>query len=282
MIVALTMVAGLAAAAASVEVRRWRAVERVAARLDRPAARRPAPDALRRAVDRAGIDADPRTLLDLWVCTVLVTIATTPIVSGAPIALVVVVAGPPMALALARNRADRLRTSQIPLALDAAASALRGGASLPTAIDEASTLGGPLGTELEIVARRCRDGLDVRTAVGDWADAGGPDTALAGASLTMAASVGGPAADALESAAASLRQRAAAKDEVAALSVQARLSAGVLSAAPVAFTFLLATVDPASAAFLLRTPAGWACIAVGATLDAAGALWMHRLVRSAT
>src|SRR5690606_19512791 len=112
-------------------------------------------------------------------------------------------------------------------------------------------------------------------ALAEWTDADAIDGAgrLAGAALVVAADLGGPGADALDAAAASLRDRAAAVDEVTALSVQARLSALVLTAAPVAFALLLTSIDPTSAHFLLRTPAGWICVTVGLALDAAGALW---------
>ena len=282
MVIALVVTAVLAGALAWSESRRWWTGGRVLARLGASPARRAAPAVLRRVVDRAGLEIEPRVLLDLWIAAVAIAAAATPVVAGAPVALVVVLIGPPAGLTMGRNRAARIRAAQLPLALDAVAGAMRGGTSLAAAIEEAASIGGPLGRELTDVARRCRDGLDIGSAVAEWAATSGPDTALAGASLTMAASVGGPAADALESAAASLRQRAAAADEVAALSVQARLSAGVLSAAPIAFTFLLATVDPGSARFLLRTPAGWACIVVGIALDALGGWWMHRLVRRAS
>lgn len=280
--IALVVVVGLAGMVAWSEARRWWTGGRVLARLGPRTPTRPAPRAVARAVERAGVETDPRTLFDLWVASVLVTAAATPIVAGAPVALAAVLAGPPAALAAGRNRAGRIRVGQLPLALDAIAGSLRGGAALASAISEAASIGGPLGREFDDIGRRCRDGLDIRSALEHWAETGGSDVALAAASLTMAASVGGPAAAALESAAASLRQRAAAADEVAALSVQARLSAVVLSAAPLAFTFLLATVDPGSARFLLRTPAGWACIVVGIALDGIGGWWMHRLVRRAS
>lgn len=276
------LVGGVALVTTYSGVRTWWSSVGVLERLDVPTLRRPAPKVLQRAVERAAIDVEPRLLLDIWIGAAVVAGAATPVVAGAPVALAVVVLGPPAALVAARDRADRLRTAQVPLALDAIAGSLRGGAALSVAIAEAASIGGPLGRELGEVARRCRDGLDVRVAVEAWAVDPEPDTALAGASLTMAASVGGPAADALESAAVSLRQRASAGEEVAALSVQARLSAIVLSAAPVGFTFLLATVDPGSARFLLGTPAGWACIVLGVALDLVGAWWMHRLVRSAS
>lgn len=276
------LVGAIALSATYSGARAWWWSAGVLDRLDVPAHRRPAPKVLQGAVERAAIDVEPRLLLDIWMGAALVAAAATPVVAGAPVALAVVLLGPPAALVAARDRADRLRTAQIPLALDAIAGSLRGGSALPVAIAEAASVGGPLGRELGDVARRCRDGLDVRVAVETWAADGGPDTALAGASLTMAASVGGPAAEALESAAASLRQRASAGEEVAALSVQARLSAIVLSAAPVGFTFLLASVDPGSARFLLGTPAGWVCIVLGVALDLVGAWWMHRLVRGAS
>jgi Flp pilus assembly protein TadB len=38
--------------------------------------------------------------------------------------------------------------------------------------------------------------------------------------------------------------------------------------------------DGAAATFLLGRPTGWACLAAGLGLDAAGALWMGRLTRS--
>ena len=280
--IALVVVGGLAGAFAWSETRRWWTGARVLARLGTPTPTRLAPPIFCRAVERAGIETDPRVLLDVWIAAAIAAAAATPVVAGAPVVLVVVLVGPPAALAAGRTRAARMRVAQLPLGLDAVAGSLRGGAALTSAISEATSIGGPLGREFDDIGRRCRDGLDVRSALTDWAESGGPAVALAGASLTMAASVGGPAADALESAAASLRQRAAADEEVVALSVQARLSAGVLSAAPVAFTFLLATVDPGSAQFLLRTPTGWACIVVGVALDGLGGWWMHRLVRRAS
>lgn len=283
MVTAAVLAAGTVGlvAVAGMELRRWPASVRVTARIGTPARDRRAPAWSVRLVDRTGLDIDPRFLVDVWVGAALVTAAATPFVSGAPVALVVVLAAPPVALVAARNRGARMRSAQIPGALEMIAASLRGGVALPVAIGEAATLGGQLGRELSDVARRVRDGTTVDAAVERWAQRHDADTALAGAALTMAAAVGGPAADALESAAASLREAAAAAAEVGALSVQARLSAMVLSAAPIGFTFLLASVDPASARFLVGTPAGWLCIVVGVGLDAVGAWWMHRLVQGA-
>ncbi|MDE0801906.1 MAG: type II secretion system F family protein [Acidimicrobiales bacterium] len=242
----------------------------------------PAPRWVRHHFTEAGIDGDVRTHLRLWGLTIALAIAAVAVVDGGPIVLAIVVVAPPAALFAARGRGDRLRSAQFPVALDTVAGSLRGGTTLPVALGDAASVGGRLGAELETMTRHVRDGRPLPDALEGWAQDDDPATALAGASLTLAASVGGPGADAIEAAAASLRERAAIDGEVAALSVQARLSAGILSVAPLGFAVLLVSLDPTSAHFLLATPAGWACITVGFVLDAAGAAWMHHLVRSAS
>ena len=45
-----------------------------------------------------------------------------------------------------------------------------------------------------------------------------------------------------------------------------------------AFTGLLALTDPSVPRFLVGSEIGWACLAVGLGLDAAGGWWMHRII----
>ncbi|WP_436794523.1 type II secretion system F family protein [Actinospongicola halichondriae] len=256
----------------------WLDGGRVRSRLDHRPPRRGAPPFVGRLLVDAGVEADPAFCLHLWIATMALSLAATVVTLGGLVAFATLAVGAPVALLAARGRGDRLRNGQLPIAFDMVASSLRGGAALATAVGDAAKIGGRIGPEFETMARRSRDGMPLAGVVGEWARGGGRETALAGAALSMAATVGGAGADAIESAAASLRERAAATAEVAALSVQARLSAAVLTFAPLGFTFLLVSVDPTSARFLLATPAGWACLAVGGVLDLAGALWMHRLV----
>ena len=61
-------------------------------------------------------------------------------------------------------------------------------------------------------------------------------------------------------------------------SAQARMSARVLSALPVAFGLWCLTTDRRVARFTLGSPAGWACIAAGAASNVAGWWWMRRIV----
>lgn len=242
---------------------------------------RPGPVTVQRALTSAAVDVDARTALHLWGTAVAVACAAALVMGGGPVLVATALLGPPAAVVAARHRERRRRTAQLPLALEAVASGMRGGAALRIAIADAAALGGPLGDELDRIATHAAGGRPLPEVLAEWADGGtGADTRLAGAALVLAAELGGPGADAVDAAARSLRERAAADDEIAALSVQARLSAGLLTVAPLCFSFLLASLDPTSARFLFGTRAGWACIAVGLVLDLLGAMWMARLVRS--
>ncbi len=233
------------------------------------------------ALQRAGI-TDAATALTAWAAGAGLCAVAAPIVPQARVLLVATLLGPPAALAVVGDRHGRMRGRQLPEALDAVATALRGGASLPAAVQSAAAIGTPLGPELRTISESVASGRPLDEALDRWAtDAGDTATGLAAAALTVAARVGGPGARAVDGAAASLRDRLDADAEAASLATQGRASALVLTIAPVAFALLLSGVDPRAGHFLLGTPAGWVCVAVGVGLDAFGAWWMGRLVRSA-
>jgi tight adherence protein B len=85
----------------------------------------------------------------------------------------------------------------------------------------------------------------------------------------------------VDSVAASLRDRISLAAEIRAQGAQARLSAWVISAAPLVFVSISAATDARIRHVLVRTPLGWACVVVGLSLDAAGALWMRHMARAA-
>ncbi len=268
---------------------RWLGANRVLHRLDLATpTRRPVPAPIARALTRAGVDADHRTLVQAWMAAVAVAGTASVVVGGGPVLLAATVVAPPVAVLAAQGRAAAQRVRQLPPALDAVAAGLRGGASLRAAIVGAAGIGGPLGAELTTIAAQADGGRPLADALSQWAAEWGSPTRpgaaanrLAGAALVVAAELGGPGAAAIDAAAASLRERAATDEEIAALSVQARLSALLLTVTPVGFAFLLTSLDPDSAHFLLGTRSGWACIAGGLLLDLSGAVWMGRLVRRA-
>lgn len=274
-------VAGVAAAASG--VRSWVTAQRVAHRLepDAPTSRAAssAPPAVGRLLAAAGVEGDPGTLLRLHLAGVSISLVLAAIAPSFLVIAVVAAAAPPAALFALRHRAARRRTRQLPLALEAVAPALRGGHALAPAIMSAATIGHPLGPELRAVASRAAAGEPLVASLSHWAGTAtdGPSR-LAAAALVVAADVGGPGAEALDAAAASVREVTAVADEADALSVQARMSAGLLTVAPVAFTFLLTTTDRAAADFLFGSPLGWLCVGGGVGLDALGAWWMSRMI----
>jgi tight adherence protein B len=215
---------------------------------------------------------------------------------AAGVVLTLVAAGPAAAVALVavaaaaaaavhRHSATRARTrraTQLPQALDALATSLRSGASLPVALHEAaSSLNAPLGDEIRTLAMSAARGRPVTAVLDDWtADHDDAGTRLASTALVLATVVGSTPARAVDGVAATLRERLDLAAERRALSAQARASALVLSAAPAAFALVLVAADTPAAGFLLTTPAGWTCLAVGVALDAAGAWWMHHLTKA--
>jgi tight adherence protein B len=190
-------------------------------------------------------------------------------------------AGPVRARVGRRTGLRRRREQQLPAALDRLAAALRTGSSLTTALDEVGrALEPPLGPELATLAREASHGRPLRQVLDGWsAGHDDPGTRLAAAALVLATVVGSAPARAIDGVAATLRERHDLTAERRALAAQARISALVLSVAPVAFAALLVMADTAAAQFLVGTPAGWACLAAGVGLDATGAWWMARLSR---
>lgn len=270
-------------ALAAGEVRRWIGASWIAGRTGRSPVARQVPRPIAGALTSAGIDAVHHPVaVAAWGAGVVVASVFAGATASGPLLPAVAVAGPPAVVVASRGRSARLRRAQLPVVLETVVAGMRSGRSLLDAIADLSIGHGPVGVELGAVAAEASRGRRLDDALAAWAGTQ-PDPAgrFAGATLTVASEVGGPGADAIEAAAASLRERAALDDEVAALSVQARSSALLLSLAPIGFAILLAGLDPRSSRFLLGTPVGLACVALGLGLDALGAWWMHRLVRAA-
>lgn len=178
-----------------------------------------------------------------------------------------------------RHRTAIARCRQVPDALERMAAALRTGSSLPQALKEtADTSDAPLGPELSELARRSDTGTPLPQVLTRWADhRNDRTTRLAAAALVLASRAGASPARAIDGVAATVRERLNLAAERRAQATQARTSAIVLSAAPLAFTGLLVATNSAAAQFLFGTPMGWACLLAGLGLDAAGAAWMARL-----
>ena len=232
----------------------------------------------------AGVAVAPSSAWRAWLAAITTAAGWAFLGAGAGagvLAAAVAVAGPCLAWRLLRHRGASRVEAALPAAVEAVAASLRSGASLRQAVGEAAAATpGLLGTDLAQVAIATERGGGLIGALEAWADRRPlPGVRLAVAALCLCAETGGAAAQAVDSVAATLRQRLAAQAEARALATQARMSAAVIAVAPVAFCALSAAADPRSSAFLLRTRLGLALLAAGLALDAAGAVWMARLTR---
>jgi tight adherence protein B len=98
--------------------------------------------------------------------------------------------------------------------------------------------------------------------------------------LTTAWQLGGPSAAGMHAAAALLRERHSFRAEARAQSAQARTSARVLTAVPLAFA-LLGAVTSSSFRAVVTSPSGAAAWLAGTLLNLLGWQWMRVVVRRA-
>jgi len=131
---------------------------------------------------------------------------------------------------------------------------------------------------------RATDGLRLRLGRGATVVEAAQSPTDVGVSLRLAldvigitARLGGSAAAAIDRTGSTLRQRAADQDERVVQAAQARLSAHVLTAVPLAMLALLLAFDGDIGA-AVTTPIGSLCLVLGLALNAAGWTWMRHIV----
>ena len=230
------------------------------------------------------VAASPEKVWLSWLATTSAAVVLGLVAGGPGASLVAAGAcmgAPVVAWQLLRHRGQAALEAALPGAVEEVARALRSGASLAQAVGEAGrATPGPLGHDLAQVAAGAGRGAGLTPALEWWAERRRLQTvSLVVAALCLGAETGGARAPAIDGVACTLRQRLATQAEARSLATQARASAVVIAAAPVAFCALASATDPRTSGFLLRDPVGLACLAAGLTLDAVGALWMARLTR---
>lgn len=240
---------------------------------------------LERALHRADIGTAPAEALRLAGGSVLVACVLGLLVGGPALALIAALlaaAGGPIALLILQGRRDRRADEGLPVVLDDVARALRAGAAPGAALAAAVAGRGATAARSDVrsVIDDVRAGLGLVEALERWSERRptGPVRLAVGA-LAIGTSTGGARSRAVEAVAATLRERRAVESEASALATQARSSALVIVLAPLAFAALSSLSDPRAGAFLVGTPTGLACLAIGLALDGLGGWWMHRIVR---
>lgn len=241
---------------------------------------------VRHAVTEGGLTIDVGTAWTVMCAAAALAVVVATLAAGVAAGAIVVVtitAIPSMARRLVTRRRTDRRDAQLSDALERLASSVRAGSALgPAFVAMAAATPAPLGRELEVAAAEVEHGAGLAAALERWGDrpGSGAEVRLAAAALGLAADAGGEVARSVDRVAATLRERRELQAEVRALATQARASAGVLAVAPLAFTALVASVEPAAAAFLVTTPVGLLCLVGGFGLEAVGAAWMARILRN--
>lgn len=242
------------------------------------------PLSVRRGLEAADVGIDRLRVAFIWFVTGLVVALLMYVVVGPAIsacALAAVFIAPAVQVVRLRDRRAKRLIDGLAPALDAIAHSMHAGLSLRQAIGEAADGAvGPLAVELRRIVRAAERGRPLEAAIDSLSDRfPRSEVRIAMAALALAANNEAGATRALAGVGVSLRDSAALDAEVKALISQAQASIYVTAGLPIVFVGFSALVDPASAALLVSEPFGRFCLAVGATLDVLGFVWMRRLVR---
>jgi tight adherence protein B len=244
-----------------------------------PVVRRP----LARALDEAALKSTPEQALQVWLLAIVIAAmvgsGVAPAV-GVLGAAGVVVSGP-LALRVGRHRRERMIAAAVPDTLERIGSELRAGGTVATALASVAASDGVLAADATRIERRVGLGAALSEALRAWsAERRAFGVEVAAAALALSATVGGPAAEALDGLASSLRARLSVIAEARALSAQARYSAWVIGLAPIGYLVSTAAVDSRSVHVLVGTDAGRTCVVLGLGLELLGAIWMRAILRA--
>jgi tight adherence protein B len=178
---------------------------------------------------------------------------------------------------LRRGRAARLaqaRQAAVVELAEALAGELRAGQPLQPALERCVEVWAPF----EAVAAAGRLGADVPGALRRLAQAPGAEgLARLATAWRVSADSGAGLAASLGQVAASARARQATRHLVAAELASAQATARLVAVLPLAVLAMSAGAGGRPWRFLLDTPAGLACLAVGAALAFAGLWWIDRI-----
>jgi tight adherence protein B len=237
-------------------------------------------------LDRAGLALRPHEWLVLRVgaclgVTALVALLTGWIVRGLLIGVLVGLAGTAVYLHRRQTRRTRRFADDLPDTLQLVASSLRTGFSLPQALDSAQ--GGaadPMSSELGRALAATRIGSELEDELDRVADRmRSEDWRWAVMAVRIQRSVGGNLAEVLMTTVTTLRERAATRRQVAALSAEGRLSGWILLALPIGLFLLLSVIRIEYISLLWTTVLGMVMLAVSVVLMGIGGFWMSRLVK---
>ena len=167
--------------------------------------------------------------------------------------------------------------------LDAIAREVHSGYSLTLAFVNTAERFPSLTWWTEPISLHCIRGHSLATAIADTSPQNWTaDVALATRTLSVASNGGYGIVSALEKSASILREREHIAHERHAQTAQIRLSTAVLSWIPLVVCTWVITRQSHTRTFLLHSPLGLLCIAIGLLFNIAGRKWITRIARTST
>ena len=168
------------------------------------------------------------------------------------------------------------RSARLAEVCDLLAAELAGGRTPDVALAEAATVW----PELSSVADTCRLGGDVPSALRELAQRPGADgLRLLAAAWHVSQRLGAGLAGSTQRVAEAVRRDQATRRVVAGELASARATARLVAVLPVVALLMGSGAGGDPWSFLLRTPAGWGCLAAGLSLGFAGLWWIEALAR---
>ncbi len=236
-------------------------------------------------LERAGLPLRPTEYIGLHVSLVVGSGIVTELLSqqfAAAIAVVIIVTVLP--LVWVSQRIERRRSdfeTQLPDTLDLIAGSLRAGWGLQQAIEAVvDQCKPPMSEEFRRAQTEVRLGRSVDDALGSVAHRiQSTDFDWVVSAISIQREVGGNLAELLGIVANTIRERAALKRQVSALTAEGRFSAGILFVLPFFEAAILFLMNRAYISLLFTTAPGFVLLATGAALLVIGAIWLNRVIR---
>jgi tight adherence protein B len=238
---------------------------------------------LTRLAARRGWPGRPASYVAAWLGAAVAG-ATFGATLAGPVGFLVGAVGGPLGVEgwLGRRREARAASAEIQLRdfAVALAAAVRAGLSIRLGLVEAARdLEDPLGPVIAAVVRDLDSGRPIDAALERIAtELDLPDARLLVTALAVHRRTGGQLPVLLDELAEVVGQRVEARRGSRALTAQGRASGAVLAVLPVAFVALLSGTGGDGLGAFYRTPLGAGLLMMGVLLDAAGFLWIRRIV----
>ena len=235
------------------------------------------------ALDQADVPLRaPEALLGIVVASAATLVGATLLVGPVAGVAVAGLVGCAPVVVVGRRRSRRLRAfeAQLPDVLHLLSGSLRAGFSfaqgLAAVVEETAE---PSRRALERALRESRLGRPVEDALEDVAARmESVDLAWAVMAIRIQREVGGNLAELLDTVADTMVERERLRQEVLALTAEARLSAWVLGVFPLGCGVALSVAQPDYMATLFRSPVGVLALGASALMAVAGFVWLRRIM----